>query len=110
MTRHIAARFALIALTTVLPVASHAASFKLVSGDKIVKQKMVKLTVRNGASEPRSFKVGDKVITLKANETLAVEAPVNSAITSVGDTPSHKDGDVMLTITSNMNGVLCTFS
>lgn len=110
MTRHIAARFALIALTATLPLASHASSFKIGGGDKVVKQKMIKLTLKNGAAEARSYKVGEKVISLQANETYKLEAPVNTVITAVGNSATHKDGDALLTITSNMNGVICTFS
>jgi hypothetical protein len=109
MIRHIAVRIALVALVA-MPIASNAASFRLVSGDKVVHQKMVKITIKNGATEARTIHVGEQTITLQPNESTKLSTAAGTAVTSVGDQGKHKDGETIFQVGEALNGAICTIS
>jgi len=109
MFRQIAVRTLVIALTAI-PLVGNAASFHLISGDKVVRQKTISLTIKNGSSDARSLRVGAKTMTLQPSESMKMDAVVGSSVVAVGDQGKHKDGDVIFTVAQGLNGAVCTIS
>jgi hypothetical protein len=65
-------------------------------------EKKVKFSVNNQTGVPLELKVGDKITTLKAGETMGFKLPVGTRITSNTATEHLHVGDVVVDVTSGM--------
>lgn len=111
--RHIAARIALVAVTATAPMVTYAKTPLHVYGANqpaAAGQKLITMSIKNTASEARTVRIADENVTLQPNQVHEFKAPVNTAITAVGDSSNHKDGDLIVKISASMNGVVCSFS
>ena len=108
ITRHTIARVALIALTA-LPLPASALSLHLIPM-KASQQKMVTLTLRNRSEVALGIRIGDKVVTLGANERYKLVAPVGTIVYTNGASIHHADGEIILQIIAELDGTTCSFS
>lgn len=65
-------------------------------------QKKIKFNLRNDTGAPLELKVGDKVETLKNNETLPLKLPVGTRVTANSDSGRYHTGDVIVEVTASM--------
>jgi P pilus assembly chaperone PapD len=65
-------------------------------------QKKIKFTLRNDTGAPLELKIGDKVETLKSEQTLPLKLPVGTRVTANADAGRYHTGDVIVEVTENM--------
>ena len=65
-------------------------------------QKKIKFNLHNDTGAPLELKVGDKVETLKADETLPLKLAVGTRVTANADAGRFHAGDVIVEVNQNM--------
>lgn len=112
MIRQFAVRAALVAVTTIMPLSTFAATpnANVPTATSLKVKGGVKITLKNASGAARTLRVGDTTVTLQANEEMAIQVPANTEVIAVGDGGKHKDGDKIVTVTNKMSGYTIAFS
>lgn len=72
--------------------------------------KTVKFQLHNSTSSPMELKAGDKVITLKAGETLRLDLAAGTRIVTNSATATHPAGSLVLEVSSGFDGSTVTLN
>ncbi len=68
------------------------------------KTKLVKFNLRNDTQTPMKVKVGDSAMTIDAGKSVHLELPVGARVTADEDSSSHKNGDLIAQVSSQLSG------
>jgi hypothetical protein len=72
------------------------------------RSKMVKFDLHNASDSPMDLKAGDKVVTVKAGETITLELPPGTRILTNTASNAHPAGTLMLEVSPGFSGTTIT--
>ncbi len=68
------------------------------------KTKLVKFNLRNDSQSPMKLKAGESAMTIEAGKSVSVQLPVGTRVTADEDTTTHKAGDLLAQVSTDLNG------
>lgn len=74
------------------------------------RSKTVKFQLHNGSSSPMELKAGDKVVTVKAGETIRLDLPAGTRIVTNAATNTHPAGTIVLEVSTGFDGSTVTLN
>jgi hypothetical protein len=88
----------------------HAAptSFHAPLNAMFAKEKIVKLSLRNGSAASVEVKVGENLMTLTAGQSVSLNLPVGTRIVANSDTPTVKAGTLITEVSKELSGAILT--
>lgn len=72
------------------------------------KSKMVKFELHNASPSPLDLRAGDKVMTVKVDETITIDLPVGTRIVTNTASNAHPAGTLILEVAAGFDGTTVT--
>ncbi|GGG64509.1 hypothetical protein [Edaphobacter dinghuensis] len=74
------------------------------------RSKTVKFQLHNGSSSPMELKAGDKIVTLKAGETIRLDLAAGTRIVTNSASATHPAGTLVLEVSTGFDGSTVTLN